>query len=147
MRHNDHMKWQGRVTVSTYRGGRLWRVQEMDNLIVNTGRTRLAQLAIGLGTPISKVAVGTDDTPVAATDTALGNEVYRDSVTATANPATGQFQVRLFIGSEQANGNDLNEAALHASDVMVARVVFDDTVSKTSNEALQISWLVTGEAS
>ena len=95
------------------------------------------------------IAVGTDNTVVATTDTALGIEVFRNQITRRLDSAQ-QITFQLFISTSQANGNTLVEAGLirvkNQVDRMFSRIVFAPIV-KTSSVSVTITWTITLVAS
>lgn len=119
------------------------------NRVVLAGRNRLRDLLAGdaVAAAISHVGLGTGTTPVADTDTVLGNEVYRDVPTQLLR-TDGKLTVKLYVPSTAANGYTLSEAGLWiggtsalGSGLLFARVVFAGEV-KTSAQAWTVTWEV-----
>jgi hypothetical protein len=62
--------------------GKITKVSKVHNLVVNTGLDRVADLIADISnTGFGFMAIGTDNTAVQATDTELGTEIKRLSVT------------------------------------------------------------------
>ena len=120
------------------------------NIITTSGKSLIAQ-RIGNESVngITYLAVGTDDTTELASDTELGNEVYRNQITQAINSGNKE-SIKYFLSSTQANGNDLVEAGLYggvASDTadsgtLVGHVTFDK-IEKTSSIAVTFLWDIT----
>jgi len=54
-------------------------------------------------------SIGTGTTVAAASDTALGTEVFRDAIDESDNPGTGIVTSSLRVLSTEANGNSITE--------------------------------------
>lgn len=83
---------------------------------------------------VTHMAFGDDGTATSVGDTHLGNEVYRDAIDDHVSVAGDEvYRATLLIGSDEAVGLDLIEAALvteaaagNADDMAVNRVILDD---------------------
>ena len=72
----DNINPRGEVTVQVMREGREIQRTTSKNMVVNTGRNRIAALIAEDSTAFpSHIAVGTGTTAVALTDTAMESEV------------------------------------------------------------------------
>jgi len=120
------------------------------NIITSFGKNLIAKIIGNQSTNgITHFAVGTDDTIVSASDTVLGNEVYRNQIT-QAIDSSNKATIKYYLSSPQANGNDLVEAGLFggtATDTLdtgtlFAHVTFDK-ISKTSSIAVTFVWDIT----
>lgn len=131
--------WSGwvQIEISTPHGKK---VVSLQNLITDAGlnliRQALADAAFDA--EIKYVALGTSNVAPAATDTKLGNEVFRKQVTKQEFPATGQVQTTCYIAPYEGNyaiqeiGWFAGAGATAAKDsgVLVARVLY----ARTKNE-------------
>jgi hypothetical protein len=136
------------------RSDNLVREVASNNSIVLSGRDLVAKLFINQTiTPISHLAVGLDDSAVAAGNTQLGNELFRKAIN-TPNPSTDitvtsadKIKVTLTADLDFTEGNGvLREAALFNdpnpnTGVMYNRVVFPQ-VTKTTDFKLTFVWEV-----
>lgn len=115
--------------------------QTMHNLVVQGGLNQLRDAVYGdTIVPPTRFAIGTGTTAVSGSQTALVNEVWRDVFT-TKTKSSAQVEIKYFLTSTTANGNTLAEAGLFStSDTMYARVVFTDTIPKTSSVAVLFVW-------
>ncbi|AFK87412.1 MULTISPECIES: hypothetical protein [Thermoanaerobacterium] len=119
----------------------------LHNMITDAGLNYMRDLLDGTVNPptsIQYIALGTSNTPVSASDTKLGNEVFRKAVTKQETPGTGQVQTTCYIAPYEANV-DIEEIGVFAgpeatdakdSGVMIARVLWSHT--KNELESLQI---------
>ena len=117
------------------------------NLVVSTGRNYIAHRMTGSGnTTMSHMAVGTNNTAAALTDTTLGTETARVSLTSATNSAPGNVvtYVATFNPGTPATANALTEAAIFnaaSNGEMLCRTVFD-VVNKGVLDTLTITWTV-----
>ncbi len=133
--------------------GNVLRKQVIDNTVVTAGRgwvlKQLQSVNHVTGQNISHMAVGTDTTAPATSQTALLSEIVRkaissfDTTNLTANPPNWQAQIQFAT----SDGNTtLGEVALFNSNsggTMLARATFASFVKATSN-VLNISYNITG---
>jgi hypothetical protein len=115
------------------------------NMVCDAGLALLAGRLIGTADPVTHMAVGTDATATAPTQTALLGEVARVAVetptqvtTVVAND-TAQFMATFGPG---VGTGALHEAALLTADVggtMLSRLTFG-TVTKEAADTLGITW-------
>lgn len=120
--------------------------QRQHNLVVTAGRNLIRDLLKGdSAATLTHFALGTGATAVAATDTTLGTEVFRDALTQkTASAATLTCTYYLAAGS--ANGNTLREAGLLTASslgTLYARVVLVSPIVKTAAIAVTFAWDLT----
>ena len=127
--------------------GRLLKSQRRRNLVVNGGLQLIRDLIGGLRKWPTDMAVGTGTLAVAATQTALDEQVYQDLITRRVQQTYG-IKYQLFIPAVAPGANDeaLTEAALltvlGATTTMFARVTFDP-FAKNSGNTLTVTWTVT----
>ena len=125
-------------------------VQRLTNKVVNAGLTQVRDVLHGSAVTFpSHLAVGTGATAVAAGDTALGTEVFRDTLTSKTSLTLAE-RYTYYLGTPDANGNTLAEAGLFnagASGTMFARVVLASTITKTASISVTFTWTITLSAS
>ena len=124
------------------------------NLHVNTGKNHVANRIAGLNTgtylPIGYIGIGTDNTAATVTDTALGSEVDRQSMSASYPQfqATGQAIFFAEWGTSEPSGqpHTLYEMGLF-DDItggnMFNRIVFSSGVTKDSSIEMTAKIIVT----
>lgn len=130
------------------RTGALVHRSEKHNIVTNAGLDLFVTLITGDSTDYpSHMAIGTDDTAAAVTDTALGAEVSpRQAFTTETTSSTGIIQWKGFWNSTEANGNTIAEAGIFnasSSGTMSNRVVLSPALSKTNSLSLTITWTFT----
>ena len=140
----------GNVELLVYaaQSGALLERQVTKNLVVKAGRNVFRDLVLtpfgAVGAPPNYIAVGSDNTPVADSQTALSAEVFRKLIT-RRNTGDSAFTLQLFIDGTEANGSgsqSLKEAAVFVypgGAPMVARTVFA-TITKTSAVQVVVNW-------
>lgn len=133
------------VTVQDAATGAILAQQEHQNLVVSGGLNLIRDLLDGDSVAgLTHFAVGTGTTAVASTQTTLGNQVFRDTVTQrTSN--TQQLIVSYYLASGSANSNTLSEAGLFNSasgGTMFARVLLSPAITKTAAIAVTFNWAI-----
>lgn len=120
-------------------------VQEVDNLVVNTGLAFItSRMTDATDSVMSHMAVGSSSTAAAAGDTALGSEEGRVALTSTTD-STGQIIYVATFSAGTATAT-LNEAAVlnaASSGTMLCRTVFAGPVNKGANDSMTITWTIT----
>ena len=137
---NDDLKLKGKLAISI--NGEV--VQEVDNLVVTAGKGYVAsRMKDATATAMSHMAIGSGSTAAAASDTALGNELGRVSLTSTTVSAAVVTYVATF-GAGTGTGAVTEAALLNASSsgTMLCRTVFS-VVNKGANDSMTITWTVT----
>lgn len=149
---SDELKVTGRVHLEL-RGpdGALKEVRDIDNLVVNVGKTHIRDLLQDKSTPteMSHIALGSGNTAAAATDTQLQTEYNPTERKATVRTDSGSFGV---IHTTTWNAGEATQSAIVeagifnsgtlSSGTMLARVVFS-AIAKGASDTLTIAWTVT----
>jgi hypothetical protein len=133
------------VTVQDAATGEILSQQEHRNLVVSGGLNLIRDLLDGDSVAgLTHFAVGTGTGAVSSTQTTLGTEVFRDSVSQRTSNAQ-QLVVSYYLASGSANGNTLSEAGLFndaTTGTMFARVLLSPAVVKTSAVAVTLNWTI-----
>lgn len=115
------------------------------NLVTNAGLNLVRDLLDGDSvTGITHFAVGTGSAAVTALDTALGTEVFRDTVSGRTSNAQ-QLVVQYYLGSGDANSNTLTELGLFnaaSAGTLFARVALGTGIVKTAAIAVTFNWTI-----
>ena len=126
--------------------GRRVRESWHHNRVVDVGLNKLRDVLYGdAGTQVTHGAVGTSNTPPAASDAGLEAEVFRDVVAQRAK-GDKSLQVRFVLGSQHANGTTLREAGLFLSDGTLYARVLPAAVAKTDSQSVLYTWTLSFEA-
>ena len=136
------------IDVTDVETGKIINTIKKHNLITTLGKN-LARDLLGIAsgiTGMNYIAVGTDDTAAAITDTVLGTEVHRAVFTDTVYD-TAKVTFKYYLDSSTANGETLVEAGLFGDDAtgvkdsgtLFAHVIHTEIV-KTSSVAVTYSW-------
>ena len=137
---NDDLKLKGKLAISI--NGEV--VQEVDNLVVTAGKGYVAsRMKDATATAMSHMAIGSGSTAAAASDTALGNELGRVSLTST-NVSSAVVTYVATFGAGTGTGAVTEAALLNASSsgTMLCRTVFS-VINKGAADTLGITWTVT----
>ncbi len=137
-----------RITVRSVTG-QVLDVREYHNLIVNVGLNMLRDVLAGdvSDGEIKYIALGSDNTPPAVTDTLLGTETFRKAVTSSSKPAVGQWKSVYYIAPAEAGGV-IEEMGWFAgaaagggadTGILVARVLYSRV--KTKLESINVERL------
>lgn len=123
--------------------GRLRRASTHHNRVVDSGLNLIRDaLYTGTVSPITLGAVGAGGTAPAAGDTALGDELLRDTLSQRLS-ADKTLTLRLALGSQQLNGETITEAGLLATDGTLYARVTPEAVAKTEDISVVFTWTVT----
>ena len=119
MDFNSGLAMKGRLTIAINDEV----VQEIDNLVVTTGKAYVAsRMKDTTTTAMSHMAVGTGSTAAAASDTALGNESARVALTSTTVSGADVVYVATF-------GAGTGTAALTEAAILNASQLRNDALS------------------
>ena len=140
MDFNSGLAMKGRLTIAINDEV----VQEIDNLVVTTGKAYVAsRMKDATTTAMSHMAVGTGSTAAAASDTALGNESARVALTSTTVSGADVVYVATF-GAGTATAALTEAAILNASSsgTMLCRTVFS-VINKGASDSMTVTSTVT----
>ena len=137
---NDDLKLKGKLQIALNGDT----VQEVDNLVVTAGKGYVAsRMKDASATAMSHMAIGSGTTAAAASQTALGTELGRVSLTSTSVSGAVVTYVATFAAGSGTGA--VTEAALlnaSSSGTMLCRTVFS-VVNKGANDSMTITWTVT----
>jgi len=137
---NDGLKLTGKLSIAINNEV----VQEIPNLVVTAGKGYVAsRMKDATATAMSHMAIGTGTTAAAASNTALGTESGRVTLTSTTVSANEVEYVASF-GAGTGTGAITEAGILNASSsgTLLCRTVFS-VVNKGSADAMTITWTVT----
>lgn len=113
--HDSPESCRGEFALQVYRNGKLDEQYADHNLVVHTGRVRLAQLAAGLsGAHVAYIGVGSGSTKEKEGDTSLTEQQLIPLQPATVEGRDAKFP--FVIGETQANGLSIREFGLFCTD-------------------------------
>ena len=132
--------FEGAVAFEVRRNGKVIDSFEDHNLIVTSGRQRMAELLTGLSTShIGFVGVGTGQAPANVTDTHLTDQVLVPITGVTAENRVARFN--FLIGTNDANGLQISEFGLFGQDgTMFSHRVRDDVIGKADDIEIEGYW-------
>jgi hypothetical protein len=143
------IQWKGHIKVITvHQNGRI-QIDEFDNLVMNAAKNAYAgflSAGIPVDLTIRYMGVGSSNTAVAATQTQLVSEQFRQQVTVQAAGSTGVMVTTTYISPFNCNAFTTQELAWFAgplatvtanSGLMIARVLYSH--AKTSLESITVT--------
>ena len=137
---NDGLKLTGKLSIAI--NGEV--VQEVPNLVVTAGKGYVAsRMKDASATAMSHMGIGSGSTAAAASDTALGSQLARTSLTSTTVSGADVVYVDTFPAGTGTGA--VTEAGLFnasSGGTMLCRTVFD-VVNKGASDAMTITWTVT----
>lgn len=137
---NDGLKLKGKLTIALNDEV----VQEVPNLVVTTGKDYVAsRMKDATATAMSHMAIGTGSTAAAASDTALGSQSARTTLTSTTVTDNDVVYVDTFPAGTGTGA--ITEAGIFnasSGGTMLCRTVFS-VVNKGASDAMTITWTVT----
>ena len=142
---NDETKATGKLTVEIKdKHGNVKETREVKNLVVDTGLAFIAsRMKDATATAMSHMGIGTGNTAAAASDTALGTEAARVSLTSTTVTSNAVAYVASFAAGT-GTGAITEAGILNASSggTLLCRTVFS-VVNKAASDSMTITWIVT----
>ena len=137
---NDGLKLTGKLSIAL--NGEV--VQEVPNLVVTAGKGYVAsRMKDASATAMSHMGIGSGSTAAAASDTALGNQLARTSLTSSTVSGADVVYVDTFPAGTGTGA--VTEAGLFnasSGGTMLCRTVFS-VVNKGASDAMTITWTVT----
>ena len=137
---NDGLKLTGKLAIAL--NGEV--VQEVDNLVVTAGKGYVAsRMKDTSANAMSHMAIGTGSTAAAASDTALGSQSARTTLTSTTVSDNHVVYVDTFPAGTGTGA--ITEAGIFnasSGGTMLCRTVFS-VVNKGASDAMTITWTVT----
>lgn len=145
MDFKDQPKATGRLLIEVFgEDGSLKEAVEIKNLVVDTGKDYIAsRMKDATATVMSHMAVGTDNTPAAAGQTALIAEVARVALTSTTVASNVVTYIATFAAGTGTGA--LTEAGIFnasSAGTMLCRTVFS-VINKGALDSMTITWTVT----
>ena len=142
---NDETKATCTLTVEIKNNhGEVIETREVKNLVVDTGLAFIAsRMKDARATAMSLMGIGTGTTAAAASDTALGTEAARVSLTSTTVTSNAVAYVASFAAGTGTGA--ITEAGIlnaASSGTLLCRTVFS-VVNKASSDSMTITWTVT----
>lgn len=146
MEKRDGLKVRGEVTFKAKSPNGVTRVMKFKNLVGNYGTSLMATLLSGgANIQVNQIAVGTDATPEAVTDTGLGAELYRKGASVVLGTGVDANKVTFeATWSAGAAAGTLREAGLFDDPTagnMFSRTTFADLVVGPA-DTLIATWVV-----
>lgn len=107
-----------------YKNNKFKQIDEIHNLITNICLESESKIFMGESPNlwIKYIALGDDNTAVAATDTLLGNEVFRTRHVSQVYSATGIVTSEFYVTDTDANGEDIQELGIFAGNTAIATI-------------------------
>ena len=134
------------VTAHDALTGAVRSVQQTHNLVVSAGRNLVRDLLKGdSSATVTHFALGTSATAVAASDTTLVAEGYRDALTSRTAGAE-QLACVYYLASGSGNGSTWREVGLltaSSGGTLYARALLAAPIVKTSALAYTFQWTLT----
>lgn len=141
-------KITGTFTITKFKQGEVIETIKGKNRILNAGFNRLCQQHIGNGSllEITSLEIGDDDTPVAGTDTALGNVVIDDIPRGSQSVAGLSTTISFFIPDIDLPNGTYRELGLRSNNILYTRALITPVYTKSANEDTRIDYTLTYSA-
>ena len=144
---NDNLSVKGEVVITlTDENGNLKARQEINNLVVNTGKAFISSRMIGTALGVmSHMALGSGTTAPALTDTALESLLgTREILDSSTNPASGVIIYTSTFEAGDATGAVTEAGIFNAatSGTMLCRTTFD-VINKGASDTISVTWTIT----
>lgn len=146
LRFRDCQPLTGILQYTVFKNGVAVEDIEETNLIVMTGRTRLAHLLAGNGSigPVTRIAFGTSGVPPALSDTGIAN-AYPKNISGVSFPHPGHVEFSWGLGTAEANGMAILEFGLQCADgALFSRRIRESgrPINKESDISLEGKWTI-----
>ena len=145
MNTTENLKASGSLrVVVTGADGKVKEEHEFKNLVVTVGKNFVASRMVGTASNVmSHMAIGSNNTPAAAGDTALGTELGRVAL-ASASATTNVVTYTATFPAGTGTGAVVEAGIFNATPAgtMLCRTVFA-VVNKGVDDAMSITWTVT----
>jgi len=140
--NNESVQIKGYIKIIDYYTGKL--LWENQNLIVNVGKQRLAEIISGTtSTAITEIGVGSNNTPPSTTQTDLLSPILWKTINEkTVSGASAIYRTYFLVGDANGTWRELGIRANTASNRLIARQVISD-FTKTSSQAVIVEWTLT----
>lgn len=148
---NEELRAIGRLKIEVISpDGNVKDTREVDNLVVDSGRTHIASRMVGTSQAVmSHMGIGTSATAAAAAQTALVAEVgTRATLSTYSNASQVVTAIATFGTSNPSTAQGIQEAAIFnasSGGTMLCRTTFS-VVNKDPADTLQITWTITVNA-
>ena len=140
----ENLKVTGQVKVQLFdKDGVLKEEQDIKNLVVSVGKTFIASRMVSAPTAMGYMAVGAGTVAATTSDTALGSELGRVSLTSSTSSSNVVTYVATFpagTGTGAVTEAGIFDASSGGN--MLCRTVFA-VVNKGSLDAMTITWQIT----
>jgi len=137
---NDGLKLTGKLKIAINGDT----VQEIPNVVVSDGKDYVAsRMKDATATAMSHMAIGTDSTAASSSDTQLGGETGRVSLTSTT-VTNNEVEYVATFGAGTGTGAITEAGILNAASggTLLCRTVFS-VVNKGASDSMTITWTVT----
>lgn len=127
------------------KGGKLLQKKFLHNLVTTSGRNLIRDLLAGdITGGLKTFALGTDSTPVDASDTGLGDLKHSGDISERIKE-DGKLTLKYFLPTKEGNGITFNEAGLFGGDNgdhMYARVLIPEGLNKNEGISVVFTWVL-----
>jgi len=143
----DNLSVKGEVIITlTDENGNLKARQEINNLVVTTGKAYIGSRMVGTSQSVmSHMALGSGTTAPAAGDTALESLLgSREILDSSTNPASGVVIYTSTFEAGDATGAVTEAGIFNAatSGTMLCRTTFD-VINKGASDTMSVTWTIT----
>jgi hypothetical protein len=148
---NEDLRAVGRLNIVLLdENGNVKTTRDVDNLVVDSGRTHIASRMVGVSqTAMTHMGIGTSTTAASAPNTALLAEVgTRVALTTYSNASQVVTAITTFGTTNPATSQAITEAGIFnalTGGVMLCRTTFS-AINKDPTDTLQITWTITVNA-
>ena len=132
--------FNGHIYYVVRKAGKVIETYDNHNLIVTSGRQRMAELITGLSNSnITHIGIGTGTAAAEISDTGLQDQVLVPITSATAENKVARFN--FYIDTETANGMQISEFGLFAGDgTLFSHRVRNGIIAKENDVEIEGYW-------